>query len=71
MRRALDIGLGAYALVCILSLIWPGYAAIGNRVEPFVLGLPLSLAWNVGWALVTFGVLLAYHFLRQASREDG
>ena len=62
--RTLDAALGVYALVCLAALTWPGYAWLGNRIEPFVLGLPLSLAWNVGWVLLTFVVLAAYHRLR-------
>jgi len=52
---------GAYCLVCLGALTWPGYAWLGARIEPTVLGLPWSLAWNVGWVLLTFGVLAAYH----------
>jgi hypothetical protein len=48
----------AYGLVC---LIWPVYAWIGVHIEPFVLGLPLSFAWVLGWVVLTFAVLLAYH----------
>lgn len=53
--------LGAYALVCLAALTWPGYAWLGNRIEPFVLGLPFSLAWNVFWVGLTFVVLAVFH----------
>jgi len=53
--------LAGYALVCLLALTWPGYALLGNTAEPYVLGLPLSFAWNVGWVALTFVVLVAYH----------
>ncbi|HJL20466.1 MAG TPA: DUF3311 domain-containing protein [Sandaracinaceae bacterium LLY-WYZ-13_1] len=62
--RALDVAFGLYALVCLSALTWPGYAWLGNRVAPRVLGLPLSLAWNVGWIAATFVVLVVYHRLR-------
>ncbi len=52
--------LAAYFVVAAVGLVWPGYALIGNRVEPFVLGMPLSLAWNVGWVLLTFTVLSVF-----------
>jgi len=55
---------GLYVIVCALALTWPGYDLLGNRVEPFVFGLPFTLAWNVGWVLATFMVLLLYHSTR-------
>lgn len=60
--------LAGYALVCLLALVWPGYALVGNRQTPYVLGLPLSFAWNVGWVSVTFVVLVAYHL---SGKEEG
>jgi hypothetical protein len=59
LRRGL---LGSYMVVCAFALVWPGYAWFGNGVTPYVLGLPWSFAWNVGWVLATFGVLVGYHF---------
>jgi len=50
-----------YVALCGAALVWPGYAWFGNRIEPFVLGLPFSLAWVVGWVVLTFGVLVVYH----------
>ncbi len=55
-----------YVLLCLGALTWPGYAWLGNRIEPFVLGLPFSLAWILGWVLISFLALLAFH----ASRPD-
>ena len=52
---------GLYVVVCLGALVWPGYAIFGNSIEPYVLGLPFSLAWVVGWVLLTFLVLLTYH----------
>jgi hypothetical protein len=53
-----------YVVVCALALTWPVYDLLGNRVEPLVLGLPFTLAWNVGWVLATFVVLALYHTTR-------
>jgi hypothetical protein len=53
--------LAAYCLVCLVCLLWPVYAEVGGRIEPFVLGLPLAFAWMIGWMLLTFAVLLVYH----------
>jgi len=60
--------LAAYMAVCCLALVWPAYDLLGNRVEPYVLGLPLSFAWNVGWVVLTFLVLVGYHL---SGREEG
>ena len=53
-----------YVIACASALTWPGYDLLGNRVEPFVLGLPFTLAWNVGWVLATFVALTLYHSTR-------
>ncbi len=50
-----------YALCCVAAITWPGYAWLGNRIEPFVLGLPFSLAWIMGWVLLSLAALVAYH----------
>jgi hypothetical protein len=51
----------AYLGTCALMVCWPGYEWFGNSIEPYVSGLPFSLAWNVGWVVATFLVLLVYH----------
>jgi len=53
--------LGVYVLLCLSMLTWPGYARFGNSIEPYVLGLPFSLAWIVGWILLTLAVLTVFH----------
>jgi len=64
-----DLGLGVFALVCLAANTWPGYARFGNTIEPYVLGLPHSLAWVVGWILASF-VALALHYAL-AARDAG
>ena len=39
-----------------LALIWPVYPFAAD-LQPFVLGLPFSFAWVVGWLVVMFGAL--------------
>ena len=56
-----DTAFAAYAVCCVGALTWPGYAWLGNRIEPYVLGIPFSLAWVVGWVLATFVALVVYH----------
>ena len=51
----------AYCVVCLLASIWPGFAYLGARIEPRVLGLPFSFAWVIGWVLLTFVVLIFFY----------
>ncbi len=63
LRRTLrlrDLLFLAYVILCALALTWPLYDWLGNRVEPFVLGVPFTFAWNVGWILLSFFALLLY-----------
>ena len=57
MRHSL---FGLYVLLCLAAMTWPGFAWVGNRIEPRVLGLPFSLAWVVLWVLLTFVALALY-----------
>jgi hypothetical protein len=59
--RIRNILLATYTVVCAAALTQPGYVLFANRVEPFVLGLPLVLVWSVGWIMLTFVVLALYH----------
>jgi len=58
LRNAL---FGLYAVACLMAMTWPVYAKFGNSIEPYVLGIPFSFAWVVGWVLATFVVLVIYH----------
>ncbi len=55
--------LAVYVVICLGALTWPGYAWFGNSIEPYVLGVPFSLAWVILWVLLTFLVLVTYHSL--------
>ena len=68
--RLRDFLFGLYALVCVSALIWPGYAWLGNRIEPYVLGLPFSLAWIVGWVLLSLVALVVYHTTDRTERAE-
>ena len=46
--------LAFYVVICLGSIMWPGYKWFGNRIEPYVLGLPFSLAWVIGWVGLSF-----------------
>ncbi len=41
-----------------------------NRVEPFVLGMPLLLAWLVMWVLLTSVIMAAIYAFDPANRGD-
>ena len=64
--RLRHILFGLYVMLCLGAMTWPGYAWLGNSIEPYVLGLPFSLAWVVGWVLATLVALTVYN----ATGED-
>ena len=43
------------------AMVWPGYGWFGNRIEPYVLGLPFSLFWIILWVLLSLLALTLYH----------
>lgn len=61
------------AFVCVvvlagLSLIWPVYPMVSG-IHPYVLGLPFSLAWVVGWLLVVFAALVLLYRSEERSND--
>ncbi len=55
MRERLAI---AYFIVSTGALVAPVYPALGNQIEPRVLGLPWSLVYVLGVIAANFAVLL-------------
>lgn len=55
-----------YVVVCALALT-AGYAVFGVGAPVF--GLPRPFAYNIGWVLLTFCVLLAFR-LTEPKRKD-
>ena len=47
----------AVVLLALAGSVWPGYL-LGDRIEPYILGLPFSLVWLVAWIVVVFIALL-------------
>jgi polyferredoxin len=47
----------AVTIISGLALIWPVYPLAAD-IRPFILGLPLSFAWVVGWLVVMFVALV-------------
>jgi hypothetical protein len=63
-------GVAAVVLLATLALVWPVYPQVSS-VEPYVFGLPLSLAWVVGWLIVVFiAVALLYRREEQNNEAD-
>ena len=66
-----DRGLRALA-VCFAALfaatMWPIHPLF-SRARPFVLGLPVSLLYVMGIAVLSFVLLLAYE-LRTSGRDE-
>lgn len=61
-QKKIAIVMGAYFLICTLAMIWPG-AAVANRVEPMVIGLPFVFFWYVAWVFVIFiGTVILYRW---------
>lgn len=59
-QKKIAIGMGIYFLICTLAMIWPG-AAIANRIEPMILGLPFFFFWYVAWVFMVFvGAVILY-----------
>jgi len=65
-RRRRTFAFLAVVITAGLALIWPIYPSVAG-IRPYVLGLPFSLAWVVGWLLVVFVALL---FLYRTEEQD-
>ncbi|HEX2667456.1 MAG TPA: hypothetical protein VHP13_03690 [Gammaproteobacteria bacterium] len=58
-------------LAVLVASIWPGYL-VAARIEPYVLGLPFSMAWLVGGILLVFiALLLTFRADMRAGRGGG
>lgn len=49
-----------HSVLATLCVVGPGYKWWGASAKPFVLGLPFSLAWAIGWLISVFVSLLLY-----------
>lgn len=43
-----------------LAVLWPVYP-LADSLQPFVLGLPFSFAWIVGWLGIVFVALVLFY----------
>ena len=65
MRR-LAIG---FFLLYLLAVTWPG-ATLFRSPEPFVLGLPLSMAWPAALILMGWIMLLVLDYFENKDRGE-
>lgn len=67
-RARRRMGIIAVVVLATLALTWPVYPQFSS-VEPYVLGLPLSLAWVVAWLGVVFAALGALYWTEEHTSE--
>jgi hypothetical protein len=65
-RRTVVVGV---VILATLALTWPVYPFF-SAAQPYVLGLPLSLAWVVGWLAVVFVTLAAVYWVEEVTPGD-
>lgn len=66
--RRVYLAATAFFAVTFVALVWPVYPHFAG-IRPRILGLPLSLAWVVGWVVAGFLALAAVHAWE--GRRDG
>ena len=69
-RRPALLSFLAVTVISGLALIWPIYPFAGS-IRPYVLGLPFSLAWVVGWLIVVFVALVLFYRAEEPHTDDG
>ena len=69
-RRWTRLGVAYFALATAL-LIWPLYPALGNRIEPRVLGLPFSLVYVLGVIVLNTLVFAGLYWARVIDADEG
>lgn len=47
-------------LIAGIALVWPVYP-LARSIRPYVLGLPFSFAWVVGWLVLVFVALVLFY----------
>jgi hypothetical protein len=57
-----------FAVAPALAIL--GGVAFVNRVEPLVLGMPLVLAWIVGWVAIGAGAMAVLYARDPANASD-
>lgn len=68
-RKKRRVGLAGVVALATLALTAPGYSWMSS-IEPYILGLPLSLAWVIGWLVAVFVVLAAFYWKEEIDGES-
>lgn len=66
--RVAYIGHLIYFIAILLGTVWPIYL-IGNRVEPYVLGIPFSMFWIVLVLIASLGGLVHLYMFERRREE--
>ncbi|MDA0328333.1 MAG: DUF3311 domain-containing protein [Gemmatimonadetes bacterium] len=61
---------GLYFTAALISVTWPGLVPFA-RIEPLVLGLPLSMAWIAAWIAGSVVVLFLLDRVEKRYRDGG
>ena len=59
-----------YLLLAMFFVTWPGFLPFA-RVEPFIFGLPFSMAWIAGWVAGSVVVLYLLDRVESRHRDEG
>jgi len=59
-----------HALACVPVLFAVAGVLWGNRVQPFILGLPFFMAWTIAGVLLTAVVMALVYRLDPANRQE-
>ena len=60
----------AYFVLLTAATIWPVYPALGNTIEPRVLGLPWSIVYVLLVVLASFAGLLGLYLAGVVDEEE-
>ena len=61
---------GVYFIAMLIAVTWPGLVPF-SRIQPFVLGLPFSLAWIALWIAGSVLVIYLLDQVEQQHRDGG
>ena len=67
-RRVATRAFVLFIIAIALVMIFPIYG-LGNRVEPYVLGVPFSMFWVIFWIGVEFFGLIAFFLVEDKRRS--
>ena len=57
-----------FFILFVVAVTWPGMVPF-NRIEPYILGLPFSMAWIAFWVVLSFLMLLFLDHTEERSRK--